>query len=315
MTCKVCNKEAVFVTTHNLLGLVESSIFQCSTCKTLFRDPLPSEKQLFEYYSKRDGRYNEVLEQKMAINQSNWLNDKLKKFGYLKNDYNYFEFGCGRGWLVKCMKNLGYNSFGLDPDSNSVSWGKTNLDINISQGFLDIYSNVNEFKSEKNLIISMMHVLEHLTNPSDVLKYLSTNFENHLLYFEVPDGKFEADVLKLDTLNCNSSGQHFFSFTEEGIISLLENRGYDVIVLEKFGNQRFWKSYLRSMNVWGIIETKYKYWRDVKFSFFEIFLISLSLSFKTMFYWITSKIEDLLFRRNSRLDLPVIRILAKSKLK
>lgn len=313
MTCKVCKEDSNFITTHNLLGLIESNIYQCKSCKTLFRDPIPSEHQLFDYYSKRDGRYDEILEQKMANFQSNWLDSNFVKNGFDKSRFKYVELGCGRGWLVSNMEKLGYVSLGFDPDFHSVNWGKANLGVNISQGFLDIENNNLELDNNGNLIISMMHVLEHLSKPAEVFNYFSNNLKNHLLFFEVPDGEFEADVLKLDTLNCNSSGQHFFSFTEKGLIALLENSGYEVVILEKFGNKNFWNSYLRAMKVWGLIDRKYKYLRDKKFTFYDIFVLGILLSFKTIFYWTISKFEDVFFNKTSRLNLPVIRVLAKRK--
>ena len=311
--CNVCDNQAVEVNKFKLLGLIESSTFRCTVCNSYFRDPLPNDEQLFYYYSQRHNRYSETVEQSMAKIQAEWLETSLLSVCTDKSVIQYIEFGCGRGWLVKEMIDRGFDAIGLDPDRNSIEWGKKNLNIDIQQGFLEIGKlGISALSTKTIYIVSLMHVFEHLRNTQQFLKDIKSISTNLFLFLEVPDGKHEGPVIGYDTLSNSPSGQHFTSFTVEGLKTIMVNGGYEIIKIHTAGKKGYWENTIRSLKLWNFIDTRVRKWSEIRFSFDELFFSGIRISFCALGIWVYSRIKNI-FVSYDRVDLPIIRIFAQVK--
>ena len=313
MKCKFCHGFSKKRNSFRLMGILNSSTYECEKCLSIFRYPNPPDLELFNYYSNRgDIRYETHIEEKMAKIQSVCLYNFLKSIKVPIKDIAYYEYGCGRGWLVNEMKKLGLKSTGFDPDKKSIDWGRNNLKANISEGFLNFETNSLKI-NDKNIlnVVSLMHVFEHLSNPVEIIEKIKINFKEHYLYLEVPDGEFESEILKLDTIPVSSYGQHLSSFTEKGIKNLLKNSGYEIVYFEKSGTKNYYRSYKKALIFWNLIDKKYKNWSEKEFSIRDVFFSGFIFSFKALSIWLFTRFEYTFLKKYNRTDFPVIRIISK----
>ncbi|WP_292521931.1 class I SAM-dependent methyltransferase [Methanoculleus sp.] len=313
MICPICNYGAENVNALQLLNLIETSTYYCPNCGLYFRSPLPSQEAVYRYYTSRYFRYSENIEREMARCQGAFIIQQLQDHRVDLSQINYLEFGAGRGWVLSHLKNTGLikSAIGIEPDNLSVQWGKENLGVDLKTGMLneDLLVEIPSKYSETN-VISLIHVLEHLHNPYEILGLLRKDLKPHFLFLEVPDAEYEGPVMEIDTFPWSSMGQHFWSFSAKSLCLFLEKQGYQIISFEREGNPHYWESTMERLSLWktyfSLNEERYLYGdlnlRDV-----------LTANFNLMIGSCLIKIKSLKAPKQTRLDLPIIRILAKSK--
>lgn len=312
--CPICQKGATQVNTLDLLGMIQSATYQCKKCGVFFRHPLPKESDVQRYYQSRYFRYSDEIEKEMAKIQGTWLANKLNEISISnKSNFRFIEFGCGRGWLVDFMKKKQsiVSAIGFEPDERSVSWGKENFLVDLKVGtvreVLKDYSFNNVTKEYP--LIALMHVLEHLHSPLEIIKILKEKFGNHYLFVEVPDGEYEGKVMELDTLSGSSMGQHFWSFSKKSIELILKNAGYSIISLTREGNPSFWRNRIDNLKILHLNSLRCDKW-DKKggVGIREAFFGYAKLAYLCFLVFLKNRSR---ISRLTRLDLPVIRVLAK----
>jgi hypothetical protein len=314
MPCPICQQEATQVNTINLLALVQSSTYRCTDCGALFRHPLPSEVDVRRYYQLRYFRHPDIIERQMASLQGDWLIKQLHKDSGM-NDvrYGFIELGCGRGWLVNFMKQETsiVHATGFDLDKKSVQWGKEAFSIDLRVGTLKQALKSYSFDKDPNTvpIFGLMHVLEHLHSPIDTITSFRQLSINHYIFIEVPDAAYEGDVIELDTLSGSSMCQHFWSFSGKSLELILENAGYTIVSLSKHGKSSFWASTLDGLKILQLHHLLHHNWHEK--GSVSITEAARAYSRFTFMCILTFLKNHLLRRRLSRLDLPVIRVLAK----
>ncbi len=312
MICPICKDRTIKVNSLRLLNLIDSSTYHCKNCGVFFRAPLPTEEEVIKYYTSRYFRHPDKIEKEMAKIQGSFIIRHLEKISKNLRDINYLEFGAGRGWVILYLQNFGIKSaIGLEPDTISTQWGKENLRVDLRTGILD-EKQIEKIKldfPETNLI-SLIHVLEHLHNPEKILTLIKNNIKKHYLFLEVPDADYEGAVMKIDRFPWSSLGQHFWSFSEKSICLLLEKVGYRVIAIEHAGNPHFWERSITHLLLWNeYFNIQKKRFESGNFSLLNIIANDLKMIKKSGF----SSIKNLIAPKYTRLDLPVIRIIAESE--
>lgn len=312
MNCPLCNNRCQELNNLYLLNLIDSTTYRCASCGLLFRQPLPNKESLSRYYASRYYRHPDKIELEMARIQGDWLTKMLKKSACDLSKLSYIEFGAGRGWLVSYMKRQKVASaIGYEPDNQSVEWGKNEFKIDLRQGFIE--DALCDEKSKKgNVLISLVHVLEHLHRPCEVLEKIASFYEKPYLYLEVPDALWEGPVMELDNFSQSSMGQHFWSFTEESLNLLLKRSGYSVIACQKDGIPNFWDNHLYALELWRTISSHHKNWQCNQFSLKKEIVDSLNIAGKCFLAAIKMRLRSLQKRNLNRLNLPIIRVFAQT---
>lgn len=313
MICPICNGKTTIVNSIKLLGLIDSSTYHCTNCKVFFRAPLPNDETIAKYYASRYFRYSDKIEEEMAKIQGSFIIHHLGDNANDFHDINYLEIGAGRGWLISYLKKskIFKSTIGIEPDTVSVEWGRANLKVDLRSGMLnpnDFEKIINEFPNIN--FISLVHVFEHLNNPLNFLASIRKLVYPHYLFLEVPDGKYEGPIMEIDTFPWSSMGQHFWSFSEMNLRFLLENNGYEIINLTHDGNPKYWDNHYEYISIWN------DYFSDVKkrYNMGKLSLKSALYRDLNLFYRIgLLQIKRTISPKFSRLDLPIIRLLARTK--
>jgi hypothetical protein len=119
--------------------------------------------------------------------------------------------------------------------------------------------------------------------------------------------------MELDTFPHSSMGQHFWSFTEQGLKILLDRSGFDVIASMKDGKPAFWSTTLQTLKIWKTISEHYQDCHQNGFNVKNGAITSLKIAGMCFSTGIKVLLRRLLNQSYNRLDLPVIRLLAKAK--
>ena len=193
--------------------IVDVKVSQCKTCKALFTNPVVNNfgfSVLFSEcgasYGYSDGRMEE---------QISWM----ERSGVLPCN-SLIDVGSYLGAFLSLLPKE-IDKCGVDIDEICVDQAKKK-----HPGIDFICGAFEDFKTVKKYdVITMFHVLEHLSNPKDVLKNLLhiSNDETKLIV-EVPvlEGGLTNDI------NGFFSVQHMTHFSQRSLINMLELSGWNV---------------------------------------------------------------------------------------
>ncbi|NKQ39754.1 MAG: class I SAM-dependent methyltransferase, partial [Methanosarcinales archaeon] len=94
------------------------------------------------------------------------------------------DIGCATGGFLKVMASYGWKAYGVELNEEAVAFAKREQNLNIVKGdFLEVDFPVGFFD-----VITLWHVLEHLIDPSAVLKKISSLLKkNGILIYAIPN--------------------------------------------------------------------------------------------------------------------------------
>lgn len=178
MNCRLCkkSKNIVYVTTKN-----NYQYFLCKNCRTLFLYPIPSQKEINNYYknfSYVDGMGNEKNIRKRA-------RKILKKLKIMNTKgTTLLDIGSGLGYLIDEANKVNIKSKGIEPSKKLFRY----IDISnkIANCDFDEYFKTN--KNDRFDFITLIHVIEHVPKPKEFLDKVATLLnKNGILYIETPN--------------------------------------------------------------------------------------------------------------------------------
>lgn len=141
---------------------------------------------------------------------------------YMKSG-SILDVGCGDGSLLKFLKELGWETYGIELQGSASRYAREVLGINVFSGRLEEAN----YPEESFDIITLLHVLEHLPDPSAILRRSHTLLrKNGLLLIEVPNfGSFEAHIFRSKWVGI-SAPLHLYHFTPSTLQMILRRCGY-----------------------------------------------------------------------------------------
>ncbi len=103
--------------------------------------------------------------------------DTLMRDTHAGGALRLLDFGCGCGKFVEACRHFGLNAFGIDRSIGRRSTAN-----------VEIYPSLDEIPDTKFHVITLFEVLEHLDNPSLILKALASHLvDDGILVVETPD--------------------------------------------------------------------------------------------------------------------------------
>ncbi len=182
--CVVCDSAAGCV---QLVTLPQGTVLRCKSCGAHSISPQPTVDALVAAYQNFDAgeivrqEFEAYVEQAKSILRADFDAAGLQIHSRLR----FLDYGCGGGHFVKAAAQLGADAYGIDLDGESQRFGqKHSLRVEVG----DCREIEAKFGNQPFTAILLMHVLEHVPRPIDVLRALVGRLEpGGILIVRVPD--------------------------------------------------------------------------------------------------------------------------------
>jgi len=189
-----------------LLGKESFFIVQCKKCGLIYTNPRPTPEEIKKYYSDKYSCYYHYLPESFFSKDgklSSKLKNRIKK-EYLRIHYGYFpdkkipkplneiiklltmpvkhktswifphhrpggkvlDVGCSTGFYLAKLRELGWDTYGVEINDRAASFGKEKLKLKIHTGTLESA----KYPSDYFDAVTLWHCLEHVYSPMNTLK-------------------------------------------------------------------------------------------------------------------------------------------------
>ncbi|EKV58034.1 methyltransferase [Brachyspira hampsonii 30446] len=208
----------------------------CPNCGLEFIYDQPTFEEIKQIYSNEyykawgmeDGENNEV-----ALMKKSTFRNMLKKILPYKKNGNILDIGTASGFLLEEAKKLGFEPYGVELSEYSSSIAKKKFgDDRIYNGILQNAPFKNNFFD----IITMTDLLEHISNPLDILKKcydILKNVDNGggYIMITVPDTySFTHNVMKSKWTQYKL--EHLFYFNKKNMQIISKDTGFEIIYMK-----------------------------------------------------------------------------------
>lgn len=222
--CNLCGSSAVEVVSLKDRKGDYLRTVMCRNCGLIWSDPRPAENEIRDFYSKDYRQDYKGIKRPKKKHLCRDAKEAMRRYSFFKDVLNkhdaILDIGAGNGAFVYLLRKFGIHSKGIEPDKAFARYAAETLGAPVSASFSDELNTDESFN-----VITLHHVLEHMTDPLSELKRIwSILAENGYLVVEVPN----AEDIKQDPNNRYHKA-HIYTFNPETLIALGEKAGYNVI--------------------------------------------------------------------------------------
>lgn len=204
--------------------------YLCANCGLYFQpNPLTTQEleEIYSHYRDIDMRkttIEEEFDRIMGIKPQD--SENYYRFRWFGNHYEgrgkMLDIGSGLGvWPYQVKTGMGFDVECVEPNVDCATFLNDCLNITCLSGFFHPESYYEPFA-----VVSIVHVLEHMEDPEDLLVKIKCVMEpTSKLFIEVPDSvEFSQLPVDHDEFNCC----HLFFFNVQTLTTLVENAGFNV---------------------------------------------------------------------------------------
>ena len=216
MSCYLCECD----TSEPIQGKVRDNpnvlVRRCADCGLVYLEKNIHEDDRYYEGNFYDDNLPEVTWEKLLALTKNDDERRFKLLEPLIPNKRYCDIGCGGGGILLLGKKISQEVIGVEPE---MRWRNQLLETGIK-----VHKSVDDIEDESVDVVSIFHVVEHITNPIPFLKkVLSKIKQNGQLIIEVPNSN---DAL-VSIYNCKAFSEftywssHIFiynSFTLEKLL-------------------------------------------------------------------------------------------------
>ena len=241
MSCPVCLNP---VTAPALVGtdfLFESTsktftLYSCEACRCLFLHPMPDSREIERFYPADywwNARRSGGLKKLESVYRKLALRDHIAFITKAAGDrgVDVLDVGCGSGTLLGLLKQRGFRVTGLDFSAEAAAIAKAENGVDVAVGSLEEA----HFPAESFDVVTLFHVMEHVTNPRLVLAQVSRVLKpNGVAILQVPNIEswqfkiFGARWYGLDI------PRHVIDYSRNSMLKLLADSGFVVNRIRHF---------------------------------------------------------------------------------
>jgi len=154
------------------------------------------------------------------------------------NSISVLDIGCGTGDFLKYgINKLNIKGVGVEPNNEAATIS--------SSKHINVYNNINELNDEKYDVITLWHVLEHVTDLKEYFNF----FNNHLnangtLIIAVPNFKSFDAIHYKEHWAAWDVPRHLWHFSKQSIKKLAEENNFKLIHIKPMYFDSFYVSLL-----------------------------------------------------------------------
>lgn len=171
----------------------------CISCGLGRIDPLPTEKELSDWYTSKyrqlyKGAEKPVLRHVLragrnALERWQWVCANSDVLAWIAGGRSRqsLDIGASSGEFVALMRHVGLVASGIEPHQGYAAYAREVMQLNIYAGTL--LEELQKIDNSSQDLITMFHVLEHLGDPVKALRHIGEKLTPEgVLYIEVPNG-------------------------------------------------------------------------------------------------------------------------------
>lgn len=162
----------------------------------------------------------------------------LIKSNIKKTDLSVLDIGCGTGdFLKNGIHQLNVNGVGVEPNKEAAAISSSKQ--------INVYNNIDELNNEKYDVITLWHVLEHVTDLKEYFNFFNSHLnENGLLVIAVPNFKsYDAKHYK-EHWAAWDVPRHLWHFSKKAIDKLAIENNFKLIHIKPMYFDSFYVSLL-----------------------------------------------------------------------
>jgi len=199
---------------------------QCSACDFVFTYPHPEQSYLNTLYTQQSESSGGKIGQSSSRKRRAFLRAlSLRK--YLQGGKKALDIGCGAGFIVESMRQVGAVAYGFDINEASINFAKTNYPK--SHFYLNSYDTISEFSDFFDFIYSS-EVIEHVSELDAYLELIvKVSRPKAYVYVTTPD--FSSDKRPANVLEWGEFAppEHIQFFSERNLIILFDRYGFKFV--------------------------------------------------------------------------------------
>lgn len=243
---------------------VHPQVVKCINCGLLFVNPIMDEDSIAKYYYD----YGKLNPRDDIISENVFSNVE-KICGIIKSQGTprYLDIGAASGEFVQAFQIKGWEAHGIEISETYVQFAKEKRGLTT----IKCCSIANaDFPENYFDYITFWHVIEHLTDPINVLRKIFFWLKpGGLLHMGMPNPTTSIGNLLSFFSGCYSLGQdHTFGFPKNTLKEIMVTLGYEIIHHKTYANQRSKNSYKNKIHnvIHKIAPMLVAYWQviDVK---------------------------------------------------
>lgn len=234
MKCPVCLSSATApsLTGTDFFFRTTSQTFTldlCRTCRSLFLDPMPTAEELTQFYPTQywwSSSTPGLLKRLERVYRKFVLRDHISFIttaARSQNGLKLLDVGCGGGSLIGLLKDRGFRVKGVDFSADAAKVANLENGVEVIVGSLEDA----RFPAGSFDIVTLFHVMEHVTRPREVLEEVSRILRpKGTVILQVPN----ADSWQFKLFKTRWYGldipRHVIDYPKDAILQLLKDSGF-----------------------------------------------------------------------------------------
>jgi len=244
--CNICGWEN--------LGEFRETV-KCRKCNVVSLYPLPAQNDLEKLYE----REYQNLESQTEYHTVSGPTEKFIKLNNVENnrrieilnkycgDYKVImDLGCGYGFLLNELKNLGKTVYGIEPNPFFVRYAKEKFFLNVEKNLFEkIYKSISNDYFD---LIILSHILNIVIDPSFILDHCLQKLRTGgFVYVELPQNfrRYDVmlsknfDIFKRKRIKTKFKLPRIYYYTLRQAEALLKKRGFKIIFSETYNPEEY----------------------------------------------------------------------------
>jgi 2-polyprenyl-3-methyl-5-hydroxy-6-metoxy-1,4-benzoquinol methylase len=202
------------------------NLVRCKSCGFVYLSPRPDEQEMIHFYEDEDYQphqetaksLSEKVYQKVRIWNNKYKRTLIEKY---ISQGAILDYGCGTGEFLLEMQNAGWKTYGYEPAEKAVQVARQ-YEIKMLESLEQLETPVQ--------VITLWHVLEHIHQPTALLKSLKEKlFSSGYLIIAVPNRlSLDARIFGSHWVALDAP-RHLYHFRPGDMQSFLHSAGFTII--------------------------------------------------------------------------------------
>lgn len=228
--CPVCASsefDQLLECTDHVVSAEHFQLVRCRKCALVLTNPRPTDADLGHYYESRKYMPHQsagysLMASLYRIARSQTLNWKRKQAGAYRKVGRLLDFGCGTGEFINTMLNSHWKADGVEKSEEARTQAEAMTGQLISPSMPKVQACYD--------LITLWHVLEHLTEPAEMLdQFHSALVSQGTLFLALPNHQ-SYDARHYGSLWAGYDvPRHLWHFTPASVAQLLTAHGFKLV--------------------------------------------------------------------------------------